>query len=605
MLCIVLFSVISIEQVHATVYSDRLPGGKNYLDVENYTNFRDELNQIDPIYVLPDTDYVISVPSEEYMPNMEIYISGEVAYVNGLARDLSNCVLETDRTYCTFHTTSTETFITVDFVAYYMDYHFQTYGLDDFQLEEGTYPTSYDEYIIPPEDTEPVISGDSAYITSYSTNESLNTIVSTHFTASDDIDGDLTDSIVVVYDEYTGNEQTIGSYAVTLEVSDTSNNTTQYHFSILVKDTIVPVITGPSNVSINVDNPPTVDQILQDNFTFSDGYDGILTPTVVTDNYTANKLILGTYQVIFEIMDSSHNVTSQTLNLSVEDVTAPMLNQSSNITVFISNPLTSEQIINGLTWSDNYDNESSLTVTEGTNTYTGNEMIPGTYSIDVVASDQSGNTVSETLQVTVLDDINPTFTGPTELTVSYTKQLLHSDILSQLTVTDTGSTMTINDASIVNDTYSANFNTVGTYIMTLKASDISGNVATHDIAITVIDDIPPVIYADEFLVTVTTDTIFDKNDMLLLMIQNDEITEQSYDIDEVINEYKGNETVPGSYRYIAVLKGEDGQSYQKEIMINVVSNQPLIDADLIWRNIILYGLSSTLVMITLWVTKKQ
>ena len=597
--------LLMFNQVNATEYSSELPGGKNYLDINNYTNHYGELNQVDPIRLLPDTDYVISVPPEDYLQNMEIHIIGDTTYVSGLASELSNCVLEADWTYCTFHTSTTETLVTVNFFAFHMDYHYNNFEIRDFQLEVGTYPTSYEQYILPTDNTSPEIAGEGAFITSYESVETLSSIVDAHFTASDDIDGDLTQNIQVIYDEYTGNEQTVGSYNVTLEVSDSSQNTAQYPFTVIVKDTLPPEITGPTQIEIDVNSPPTIESILMDYFTFNDGYDGALTPEITSDNYTVNKTTIGTYQVTVEVSDSSFNTSTHTVNISVVDITPPTLNQTSEIEVLLSSPITSDTLISGLLWQDNYDDASLLTVTEISNTYRNNEATVGDYTIELEVKDMSGNTSNEIITITVSDDIIPIITGPNTLSVSYTKQLTHTEILDLFTVTDEGSSVGIGDTTITDDLYSSQSSTIGDYSMTITVTDPSGNKATHQLILSVIDDIPPVIYADEFLVTVEPNTVFDENDMLLLMMQNGEISEQSYDITTLINEYEGNETNAGTYQYSVVFKGEDGTTLQKDFIIRVLEDDSVINSSLLWRNVTLYTLSVGLIIGTVLISKKH
>ncbi|MCF7925521.1 MAG: hypothetical protein K9L26_03210 [Candidatus Izimaplasma sp.] len=588
--------MVSTKTSFATQYSDQLPGGKNYLDINNYTNRTGELNQVDPIRVLGDTDYVISVPPETYLENMEIHIVGEQTYVNGRVTEQTNCVVGTDNTYCTFHTTATESLLTVNFYAYHMDYHYDNFGIQDFQLEVGTLPTSYEEYVAPIDNTSPEISGEGAYVTTYESIESLTSIIDTHFTASDDIDGDLTNQIVVVYDEYTGNEQIVGSYLVTLEVTDSSNNTAQYNFTVIVKDTVLPVITGPTSLSIDVNAPPLIDTLLAQHFTFIDDYDGALTPVIIQDNYTPNNQTLGSYLVTVEVTDSSFNTVSHDVTINLEDNDSPQLDQTSTIDTYLSAPVPSIDLVAGILFSDNYNSQSELTVLEVSNAYTGNEDIVGIYPIELAVTDTSGNTLSTLITVTVNDDVAPILSGPSTLDVSYTKQLTTAEMIDFLNVTDIGDTVTIADIIVTNDMYSTNYNSIGDYTVNFSVTDASGNETTHQISISVVDNIPPVIYADEFLVTVQSSTIFDDDDVLLLLMQNGEIKQQNYTVKTLVNEYKGNEKTPGTYHYSVLVEGEDGDQVQKDFIINVVGTTQIYNSALLKRNIVIYSISFIIII---------
>ena len=63
-----------------------------------------------------------------------------------------------------------------------------------------------------------------------------------YFTAIDDIDGDLTDSIVIDVNQYVGNADIPGSYSMVISVTDAAGNKATHEIIITVKDNIIPLL---------------------------------------------------------------------------------------------------------------------------------------------------------------------------------------------------------------------------------------------------------------------------------------------------------------------------------------------------------------------------
>jgi hypothetical protein len=599
LLFLVLFGTTQVLQ--ATQYSSELPGGKNYLDPNNFWNQIGDLNNIDTIKVRADQDYVVSVPGEGELANMEIHISGsQSTYVNGRVTEQDNCVVGQSRTYCTFHTDALESGIDIRFYAYYMDVYHDNHEMDGFQLEEGTSPTTYAPYVIPDDSTPPEIYGESAYYTSHTTFEALSTIINTHFTAYDEIDGDVSNRLLIEQDTYSSNEQIVGMYPITLSVSDTSGNRTTYEFSIIVQDTVAPTIEGPDEVFVDYDDLPQIRSLVRDNFFWGDDYDDRLSPYFIIDDYTMNVTSIGRYDVTFSITDSSNNSTQKSFQVVVEDVSAPLFKGNTQLTSYCSNPLSTSSILDQLLIQDNYNDIDALDVDVLSNTFDGNEDVVGTHEIQLSIKDESLNETQVTLTVDVIDDVNPVFDGPTTLDVSYTEPLTLDTIKALYFVSDNADVLSNSDIVILSDSYTSNESTIGTYTVDLKVEDSSGNLTTKQLVISVIDDIPPVIYTDEFLVTVNVNTIFEEEDALNLLLNSGELINQTYDVSTLINEYEGHETTPGQYQYSLELLGEDGATYQKDFTINVVDNEVDSSQNLLVRNIAFYSLSVSLLGVIIY-----
>ena len=82
------------------------------------------------------------------------------------------------------------------------------------------------------EDTNPVFVGEDIEVTV--TTPTTLAVVKAGLTVSDSTDGDLTSSIVVVSDMYTGNETVIGNYDIVFSAVDLEGNITTFTVTITV-----------------------------------------------------------------------------------------------------------------------------------------------------------------------------------------------------------------------------------------------------------------------------------------------------------------------------------------------------------------------------------
>ena len=130
-------------------------------------------------------------------------------------------------------------------------------------------------------------------------------------TATDEVDGDLTSSIVT-----TGvvNTSVEGNYIITYTVSDTSGNTTTATRQVIVEgDTTAPVITilGEADVSINQYTP-----YIDAGATATDEVDGDLTSSIVTTG-VVNTSVEGNYIITYTVSDTSGNTATATRQVVV------------------------------------------------------------------------------------------------------------------------------------------------------------------------------------------------------------------------------------------------------------------------------------------------
>ena len=581
--------MLSMSNVKAVDLSGMFPGGKNYLNPDNVILSGSTLTTSHDFVVHPNQQYTLSLPGTDMLgEDLMIVVSGTQTYINETALSPQNCTISYENTVCTFNTSVTETSLSVSITGLLVPMYYNAYGIEYFQLEEGSIATVYEAYIIPLTDTtSPEVNGAGAYIVSYQNQMSIQDIIQNHIYVYDEVDGDLTNDIVIDTDQYTGNEGIVGDYVVEMSVSDSSNNTAYFTLTVMVKDEIAPTITGPDSITIEVFDEKTITELITEQYNLVDEYDGILTPTIIVDEYTTSKNILGLYTVSFKAVDSSLNEVSKTILIDVVDRTAPTASGSLNVSSLISNPTPLGAILNGITVTDNYDNMDNHIKIITLDQYSDNMYVPGTYQVSFDIKDSSNNSTSVTIEITVVDDIAPVISGPTTVTYSYQNVPTMTELKQLLTITDNIDSLDETNLTIISDTFGDRVDDIGNYYITFGVSDSAGNTTEHTITLEGIDDVPPVIYMDSYLVTLDTGTTFNEDDAIRLLLSNNEIPYDDYEITILTNEYLGNETNEGNYKYSIRLQNQQGEMFQKDFTIRVLEDTPY-EEDLIVRNVIVY-----------------
>jgi hypothetical protein len=584
--------------------SDYLPGGKNYLDPANFDIQNDTMTSIDPIRVKPDTTYVIHIPPRSMLGYASVTITnGTTVLLDGMARDLAACDENSDRTECVFTTTSYH-YLDIVIEAQGLSQYIAYYGFEGIQMEEGTTATTYEPYIAPYIDVNsPEFEGSATFVKAYYETISIQDIIDAHILVLDDIDGDITHTVVISDDGYTSNMHTTGHYTATLTATDSSGNTASMELNVLVKDEVAPEIQGPDRVMIDVDQPLALADVIANEYVVVDGHDGVLTPTITTDQYTPNMTMIGSYDVILDVVDAAGNQMTRTIALDVVDLVSPVLVTNPNLSVYLSDPKSIDAILDELIVSDNYDSATSLSFAILSDTYTNNALTPGTYDVQVVLSDLSGNGTHETLLISVIDDVAPIISGPTLIQTSYQGAPSLQDLIDQLTVTDNVDPMTNEDLVVTLDTYSGRVVETGSFEVTVEATDSSGNTSSHTIQLTIVDDKAPVIYIDNYLVTVTTQATFAPADAVRVMINNGAIPEDEYAIETLHDEYTGNETVPGTYLYRLKLIASDGTTIQREFVIRVAGDESIETSP--WPMVRNAGVYALAIAFSIYVVKRR
>ncbi len=309
-------------------------------------------------------------------------------------------------------------------------------------------------------------------------------------TASDNIDGNVTGSLVITYFKANGTTPLADLAAARVDLGSglnvivkynvddaATNSATEVIITLTANDNTVPVITlsGLSSITIEASQSAWVDP----GTTVSDNYSSGLTTTTsgVVDNNTS-----GVYLLVYDVTDAAGNVAvTVQRTVTVTDTTAPTFNAIGNQTVEVNTGDVdwSTYITSGL---DNSDTVLVKAETADTVNYT----VTGSGSVTVTLTDGYGNVGSGTFTVTVSDTTAPviTLSGASEISVE----------ASQSAWVDPGTTVSDNYSSGLTTTTSGvvDNNTSGVYLLEYDVTDGASNAAvTVTRTVTVTDTTAP------------------------------------------------------------------------------------------------------------------
>ncbi|MFP4287444.1 MAG: hypothetical protein ACLFRI_07045 [Candidatus Izemoplasmataceae bacterium] len=499
--------------------------GKNLLDPNAFNVTENRISTSDVIKLESNETYTLSLPIRgQYTYSISVYSDYET-FIDTNEYDIRPCHHNTQDDFleCTFTLDSESDGVYIEINSYDFAELFQ-FSSEGFQLEKGSTRTEYEpfEYRIINDTSSPVFQGEAYYITSYETTTDIETIIANHISVIDEVDGDVSDTITILSDTYSGNETTIGMYEVLLEAHDYSHNKTQFLLHIIVKDEIDPMIEGPKYIETNINDLASLNHLIEEHFTFSDEYDGVIADyTVNQDAYTNHLDQLGIYEVKISIEDSSGNHTSKTFEITVFDDEKPVIHGPNTITHKHSSNKTFDDYLALFSATDNVD--QILNVTVKSKTLPTDLSTPGSYELILSAKDSSGNVALKTVTFIIEDDIAPVLTGDNYHIISYKERFKLQDAINQLSLSDNFDTLTHDAIEITFNQYETNIDQLGLYEIQLSVFDTSGNETTFTMHIEVVDDIAPVFDFSQSIILEVNMSLSDE-DLFKMLLSSDAIS---------------------------------------------------------------------------------
>mgnify|MGYP006075139793 CR=1 FL=1 len=284
----------------------------------------------------------------------------------------------------------------------------------------------------------------------------------------------------------------VGSNTVTITAVDASGNSSTATKAVVVRDTLSPVITAPSALTLSIGSSGAV-TLAGSTATATDNCGS---PTVTYSETSFSCSDLGTNNVVVTATDANGNSSTETIVVTVQDVTNPILTLfSSAVDVMLdasgSGAVSTAQLVSSAT-----DNCSAVSLSVSPSTFSCTDL--GAISVTVTATDASGNTTTAAKSVTVKDMIAPTITTVSSAVDVYLDATGQATITNASVVTGATDNCTVVPTVSLSQT-SFDCSEVGSNTVTITAVDASGNSSTATKAVVVRDTLSPVITAPSAL----------------------------------------------------------------------------------------------------------
>ena len=335
--------------------------------------------------------------------------------------------------------------------------------------------------------------------------------------ATDDVDGDVTARIEIYNDAYTTAEKIVGGdYYIMFRVSDTAENYAYLRVDIEIIDNIKPYVEFDGvnyydGQTIELDpwysddsDTEKIDEeelrlmltYLDGYYEYAEDYSGINVSIYLPDYQGESPYydITGTYDMIVEVTDLSNNVSTITVQMTVLENNAPVINGPASQTVEITS-FNFASILAQYSATDTEDGTVAVTVDAST---TWNYASPtlGNFNLVLRATDSNGKYTLKTVPVLVRDTTIPVFKINNIAVTNYSITVYMSDTTTLQTLIDS---IVITDAYYGTLTSSKVVPALPSLTIpaitniTITCTDASGNVGSLTLTITVADNVLPVI----------------------------------------------------------------------------------------------------------------
>lgn len=279
----------------------------------------------------------------------------------------------------------------------------------------------------------------------------------------------------------------LGVNSVVVTAVDANGNSVSSTAAVTVVDNTAPVLTTPS-IPVVVTLSAAGTATLAQNAVVVSTSDNCSPVTVAYSPSVFNCTNVGNNTVTVTATDASNNVTTANVSVTVQDVTAPVINvvaaavtkqlsATGSVNILLSDVMTSA--------TDNCTASSAITVTYTPSVVNCNGK--GNVPVTITATDASGNTTTTVKNVLVVDAINPTISlTSTTLSLPLNAAGNASIPVGFATATDNCGAPALTFSKSTFDCANLGVNNV-----TVTAVDGSGNTATAQITVTVVDNTAP------------------------------------------------------------------------------------------------------------------
>jgi hypothetical protein len=298
-------------------------------------------------------------------------------------------------------------------------------------------------------------------------------------TADDLVDG----ALAATCSPASGTRFAVGTTTVTCSATDNAGNTGTNTFTVEVQDVTKPVVTVPADQTVEATGPNGA-AVTYDAATAEDDVDGVLSPAC--DAASGSVFPLGATTVTCSATDKAGNKGDSTFTITVEDTTKPAVSVPSAITREATSAA-------GATASFSASATDAVdgSVATSCEPISGSTFALGSHTVICSATDDAGNTGTDSFTVTVRDTTAPAVTVPANVVAEATgpngARVAYGDV-SATDIVDGPMNPSCSQAS---DTVFK----LGTTTVTCAAIDAANNKGTNSFTVRVVDTTAPEVQA--------------------------------------------------------------------------------------------------------------
>jgi PKD repeat protein len=300
---------------------------------------------------------------------------------------------------------------------------------------------------------------------------------------------------------------TPGVYAVTLNASDAAGNWVTDTVVITVLDVTSPVADAgldraiTEDVSTSLDGSNSSDNIGVSSYTWT--FVDVSMKTLVGDKPVYAFSTPGVYSITLNVTDSAGNWATDTVIITVLDITSPLPDAGldrtvdEDVSIALDGSVSSDNF--GIVkWTWTFTDVTAKTLFGMAPSYTFNT--PGVYTVTLTVEDAAGNRATDTVTITVLDVTDPVANAGLDRTVDEDVSIAldgsgSSDNIGIASYTWIFADVTVKTLVGVKPVYT--FSAPGVYTVALNVTDAAGNWAVDTMVIVVLDVTDPVANAGQ------------------------------------------------------------------------------------------------------------
>jgi len=282
----------------------------------------------------------------------------------------------------------------------------------------------------------------------------------------------------------------LGENTVLLTVTNTNGDTASANAIVTIQDNMIPVITCPNDIIVNIDTGSCGAIVTFTAPTFTDNCNVVVEQ--IAGLPSGSEFSQGITTNTFQIVDSAGNIATCSFTVTVEDDNIPEITCINDIV--IANDIGSCGAI--VTFADPiFTDNCSVVMEQILGLPSGSEFPPGVTTNTFEVVDGAGNNVSCSFTVTV-----NSAKAPTVISQNISIQLDENGIVSiNPADVDSGSFSCV-AASLALDITSFDCTNIGENTVVLTVSDSNGNSANANAIVTVQDNTPPTVVVQNIVV---------------------------------------------------------------------------------------------------------